>query len=109
MKTKEVKSIQIQFSLEDRKIIDRLIRKKVGKVTILKILDEFSYVFDWYLGMFTLIKKMTSGMWVSLDYNEYHVLCNLISEAYNSDDEPDKEAIKAIGDAIDAQYNGRIA
>ena len=105
MKTKEVKNIQIQFSIEDRKIIDRLIRKRVGKVTIQKILDEYSYVFDWYLGMFTLIRKMASGMWVSLDYNEYNVLASLISEAYNSDDEPEKEAIKAIADAIDAQRN----
>ena len=105
MKTKETKDIRIQFSLDDRKIIDRLIRQKVGKVTIQKILDEYSYVFDWYLGMFTLIRKMASGMWVSLDYNEYNVLASLISEAYNSDDEPEKESIKAIADAIDAQRN----
>lgn len=105
MEIREYKKITIRFELSDRRLIDRLIRKQVGDRKISWILDNCSYVFGWYAGLFSLISKMRSEQYVTLDSDEYSAIAELISKAYNDPDETEKDAIKKIADAIDAQRN----
>ena len=101
MDTRETKKIAVRFGSDDMRIISRLITEQVVSVTISELINGMSCVFGWYKAMFTLISKISSGMYVELDRDEINVLVQLISKAYNNDDEPEKEAIKAIADTID--------
>lgn len=107
MRIRETKTITIGFDTADALLIKRLIVEQVGGVTIGKIMDEMSYVFDWYLGMMTLVKKIAHGDYVTLDHNEKNAVSTILSKAYNSETETEKEAIKAIADAIDLAWNNR--
>ncbi len=103
MKTKESTTISIIFDNDDRKIISRLVREQHGEITISGILDQMDYVFGWYVDLFGLLRKVSSGNEIILSADEYNVLRDLISTAYNSENEPNKEALKAIADAMEVQ------
>lgn len=105
MKISEKKKVYIEFELEDRRIIHRLVREQVGDKTIAWILDNYSYVFEWYIGLFSVLRKIHSDRCIDLDYDEFNALSTLVSKAYNNPNETEKDAIKGIADAIDAQRN----
>ena len=107
MDIKSTKTVYVQFSAEDWKLIDRLAREQVGDRTISSILDDFSYVFDCYVGLFNLIRKVSRMQPVILDSYEYNALAALLSKAYNDSNttEAEKGHIKLINDAIDCQRN----
>ena len=101
MHTREDKKITIMFDVEDRILIDRLIKEQVGGMTIGQIMEDMSYVLGWYKSLLNLVDKIRTGWYTDLSLEEINVIKTLISKAYNNDSETEKEAIKKIGDAID--------
>ena len=100
MNIRETKKTTICFDANDKLIIERLIIEQVGKRTVEEIMNEMSYVFGWYAAMMSMVKKIFSGWYVALDSDEINVLSHLFCKAYNSDTEPEKEAIKKMANAI---------
>ena len=101
MEIKTTKKITLRFNANERMIIHRLIIEQVGSRTIGDILgEEMNFVLGWYKSLFTMITKVC-GDYCDLDYDETRVLCDLLSKAYNSESEPEKEAIKAMCDGIE--------
>lgn len=103
MMIRETKTYTLTFSAEDAKLIDTLIREQVGSRTIESILNDFSYVFNTYRALFTLIPKVYHvGNYVTLDYEERNVLTSFLSKAYNDGKHEElRDQIKEICDAID--------
>ena len=104
METKKSVKVYVMFNREERVLIDKIVRKRVGNRTIEQILNEYSYVFDYYRKLFSLLPKVYSGQWVDVT-EEYHVLADIISKEYNDPetDPKDKACLKRISDAIALQ------
>lgn len=105
MEIRQSKRVYIKFGQNDMRVLNRLIHEQVGDKTIGWILDNYSYVFEWYAGLFSIIRKMRGPQGITLDPDEYNALATLVSKAYNDPNETEKDAIKEIADAIDTQRN----
>ena len=104
MTIKESKSYQLIFSEEDARLIDTLIRERVGNRKISEIMDDMNYVQDWYCGMFSLARKSRRiGVPATLNYDEENVLKGLISWAYNDGKHKEyKELLEGMSNALKA-------
>ena len=105
MHTRENKTISIMFDAEDRILINRLIKEQVGKTTIGEIIEDMSYVINWYKDLLSIVTKIETGWYTDFSLEEICVIKTVISKAYNNDSETDKEAIKKIGDTIDYMHS----
>lgn len=103
MNIRETKTYSMSFSKEEATLIDSLVREQVGKRTINSILDEYSYVINYYGALFTLVQKVYNvGSYNSFSSDEIRVLTDILAKAYNDGKhDASKEMIKEICDAID--------
>lgn len=109
MEIRKNETYNLKFSGSDVKLIASLIKEQVGTTTIDEILDSFNYIFDWYRYMMDMFRKIynsgfTTGERITLTPNEYRVLGDILSKAYNDGKREDSKAqIKEICDAIQLQ------
>lgn len=105
METRIEKKMTIKFGIEEKKLITRIANERLGHVTVSYIIDSSTMCFVYYKALISMLDKVWNWDNVYLTPDEYNVLGDLLSKAYNSDSETEKELIKQIGDAIDAQKN----
>ena len=75
MNIRETKTYSMSFSKEEATLIDSLVREQVGKRTINSILDEYSYVINYYSALFTLVQKVYNvGSYNPFSSDEIRVL-----------------------------------
>lgn len=110
MESVKIVSVKIKFSTEDKRLIKKVASERVGSRTIAAILDEYSYVFGFYVGMFNALKKVFAGDVFKLTHDEYNALTNILSAAYNDAATPDAEKahIREICDALQAQHDAEL-
>ena len=107
MNTKTTTKKIYEFTTEEVKFIDRIVKAKVGKYTLLEVLStEWHICFEYYVHMFSALNKIFSERKLKQyeDYNEIRWLLNLLGDFYNSDCSPeDKAMAKAICDELERE------